>query len=429
MPLSIYINTFHGIITIGDFVLTKEQILLKIIFIHKRKSNYSIEGIRYRSILDPIYNDIELLIPRIPFYSNVFHLLDSTAINEVVETKEIMKISTNHIVDIAFVFKADEVQKFLSDCCGRSNVFIIHYKDTNDTSRRNRSLIPIQNWQPFHNNNSYSFRIWQGLQVIGREIRTCLWSSYQPIKWSHSIAISNEVWLYFSQFLNLVCNIEERRMRRLIISYLPDLSLHPNFQIVPLQLIGIQTKDQLSMLQLLLGALTGIGIKKRMFEVDVGTKKKRRKFLSNGDLVKRIGPLPEEVNENDMKVKLRGTNKPGIDFVYDSSISLLKIQIRYTFLNIVAGPQLMLDNLLHDENKETTISLPNQIIPDETNATIVNKSFYDIEFSSWFKVKSILNENEVQVVLYDFMKDTELDETRTYDRNKAILLINQQEND
>ena len=44
-------------------------------------------------------------------------------------------------------------------------------------------------------------------------------------------------------------------------------------------------------------------------------------------------------------------------------------------------------------------------------------------------MKSILNENEVQVVLYDFMKDTELDEIRTYDRNKSILLINQQEND
>ena len=49
----------------------------------------------------------------------MFHLLDSTAINEVVETKELIKISTNHIVDIAFVFKADEVQKFLSNCCSR----------------------------------------------------------------------------------------------------------------------------------------------------------------------------------------------------------------------------------------------------------------------------------------------------------------------
>ena len=64
-------------------------------------------------------------------------------------------------------------------------------------------------------------------------------------------------------------------------------------------------------------------------------------------------------------------------------------------LNIVAGLQLMLEKLLHDRNEETTISLPNQIIPDNTTATIVNKSFYDIEFSSWFKVKSILNENEV----------------------------------
>ena len=143
----------------------------------------------------------------------------------------------------------------------------------------------------------------------------------------HSIVISNEFWLHFSQFLNLVCEIQESEMRRLIISYLPDLSLHPNFQIVPLQLISIQTKDQLSMLQLLLGALTSLGIKKRMFEVGICTKKKGRKFLSNSDLVKHIRPLPEEVNENDMKVKLRDTNKLGIVFVYDSSISLLKIWI------------------------------------------------------------------------------------------------------
>ena len=56
-----------------------------------------------------------------------------------------MKISTNHIVDIAFVFKVDEVQKFLSNCCGRSNVFIIHYKDRNYTGKRNKSSIPIKN--------------------------------------------------------------------------------------------------------------------------------------------------------------------------------------------------------------------------------------------------------------------------------------------
>ena len=144
--------------------------------------NHSIKGIRYRSIIDPIYNNIQPLIRRIPFYSDVYQLLDSDAINEVVETKEVMKISSNDIVDIAFVFKADDIQKFLCDCCGRSNVFIIHYKERNHTHSTNRPLIFIENWQPFHKNNSYPLLIWHGLQTIGKEICTCLWSSYQHVK-------------------------------------------------------------------------------------------------------------------------------------------------------------------------------------------------------------------------------------------------------
>ena len=89
-----------------------------------------------------------------------------------------MKISSNNIINILFVLKVDEVQKILSNYCRRLNIFIIHYKDRNDTSTRNRSLIPIKNWQPFHNNNFYLLRIYQYLQTIRKEIYTYLWSSY-----------------------------------------------------------------------------------------------------------------------------------------------------------------------------------------------------------------------------------------------------------
>ena len=75
----------------------------------------------------------------------MFQLLDETVINEVVKTKEVMKASSNNIVDIVFVFKADQVQKFLSYCCSRSNAFIVHYKEKNHTLIRNRPLIPIEN--------------------------------------------------------------------------------------------------------------------------------------------------------------------------------------------------------------------------------------------------------------------------------------------
>ena len=428
MSLSIYIKAFHGVIAIGDFILTGSQLLLKVININKKRNNHFIEGIQYRSINNDMYKNIPPLLHCIHFYSDVFQLLDDTAINEVVETKEVMKISSNDIVDIAFVFKADEVKNILSDCCGRSNVFIIHYKERNNSGIRSRSLIPIDSWQPFHKNNSYPLRIWHGLQTIGKEICTCLWSTYKPVKWSHSIAISNEVWLYFSQSLNIVCETKERKMRRMIISYLPDMSLQPSFQVIKLQLIGIRTQDQLSMLQLSIGALTGIGIKKRMFEVDQVTNKKKRKFLSNGDLVKRIGPLPEEVDEIDMKVNLRGTKKPGIDFIYDSSTSLFKIQIRHTTLNIVAGPHLSLENLFHDSNKEINVTLPAPVTENKVIEGDIGHIFYDTQQKSWYKVKSILNENEIEVISFDFMHDEEFGERIIYNKSKAIKLMNEQEN-
>lgn len=56
-----------------------------------------------------------------------------------------MKILSNDIIDIAFVFKADEVKNFLSDCYRRLNVFIIYYKEINHRGIRSRSLIYIEN--------------------------------------------------------------------------------------------------------------------------------------------------------------------------------------------------------------------------------------------------------------------------------------------
>ena len=63
------------------------------------------------------------------------------------------------------------------------------------------------------------------------------------------------------------------------------------------------------------------------------------------------------------------------------------------------------------------------IIPDKITHTFINKLFYDTETLSWYKNKSILNENEIQVVLFDFMKDIELDESINYNKRKAFLYL------
>ena len=104
----------------------------------------------------------------------------------------------------------------------------------------------------------------------------------------------------------------------------------------------------------------------------------KRKFLSNRDLVKYIEPLSKEVNKTDMKVKLRGTNKPVIDFFWLLYI-IIKMKIWNTILNIVANPYLLLENIFHNRNKGKIILLPADIILDETTYILLKKLFYNTE--------------------------------------------------
>lgn len=166
--------------------------------------------------------------------------------------------------------------------------------------------------------------------------------------------------------------------------------MQPNHTYVSLQLIGIRTEDQLCILQLVLGSLTGIGNRKPIFEVNNATEKKKRRYLSNSNIIKRVDPLPDEVNEAEMKVHLRGTNKNGIDFIYDSTTSLLKIQIRYTTLIVKTGEHVTLQQILNIEYSLNGYSVEvinenhnhnnQQDVDNEVNnneLSLINESFYD----------------------------------------------------
>ena len=58
-----------------------------------------------------------------------------------------------------------------------------------------------------------------------------------------------------------------------------------------------------------------------------------------------------------MKVHLRGTKTNGIDFVYDSTTSLLKIQVPYTTLTVKAGHHVTFQQLLNKVNY-SNVSFP-----------------------------------------------------------------------
>ena len=64
-----------------------------------------------------------------------------------------------------------------------------------------------------------------------------------------------------------------------------------------------------------------------------------------------------------MKVHLRGTKTNSIDFVCDSTTSLLKIQVRYTTLTVKAGHHVTFQQLLNEVNcsNEASIQVVNEV--------------------------------------------------------------------
>ena len=82
--------------------------------------------------------------------------MDDTAIQEVVLTNKTVSILSTEIIDIAFVFKADEVNPFLSDCCRRGNLFVVYFRKNN---RNDNILSPIVNWKPFSDENCYPYQL------------------------------------------------------------------------------------------------------------------------------------------------------------------------------------------------------------------------------------------------------------------------------
>lgn len=56
---------------------------------------------------------------------------------------------------------------------------------------------------------------------------------------------------------------------------------------------------------------------------------------------------------------------------------------------------------------------------------LLAKFFFDLDSSSWYKVKSVLDRNEIEVVSFDYMRNEEFSEQNNYNKNKAILLVNE----
>ena len=139
-----------------------------------------------------------------------------------------------------------------------------------------------------------------------------------------------------------------------------------------------------------------------------------------------------------MKVHLRGTKTNSIDFVYDSTTSLLKIQVRYTTLTVKAGHHVTFQQLLNEVNcsNGSSIQVVNEVNHDNqpgsdhkdnhVDLSLINESFWDSDSNVNYKVKSLINDQLIKVICYDFMLDQESGDEIEYSKSQAIKFINQQ---
>jgi len=74
--------------------------------------------------------------------------------------------------------------------------------------------------------------------------------------------------------------------------YCNDMSLLPTKRDTVLEMVAIRSSQKLELFSNLIGILLFVGIKRRSYNIDAHSKKKKRKYMSNGDIVRRIGVLP-----------------------------------------------------------------------------------------------------------------------------------------
>ena len=162
-------------------------------------------------------------------------------------------------------------------------------------------------------------------------------------------------------------------------------------------MIGIRSQVQLKLMSTVLGATFGIGIKKQLLKVN-RKKKKQRMYLSSGDTIKRISPLPVNVDDSKIKIKVRRQKGHGLDLVYDRKTEEIKLFVRYTFLQVNNEETLM--DLTHLMNYEVPEN-DNVSVASISNNDIIGKIFFDCEKNKLLKVVSVVNSNSIKVIECD----------------------------
>ena len=134
------------------------------------------------------------------------------------------------------------------------------------------------------------------------------------------------------------------------------------------------------------------------------------------------------IDDCQVKIKLRRQTGHGLDFIYDPLTEEMKIFVRYTMITVNTDDTPMELNHLMNYTPENMITNEDMESVTSTGSAecLVGKIFFDSENNRSLKVVSIVNVSNVNVIECDYLTGTAIGEVFTFDYGKAKQLINVQ---
>jgi hypothetical protein len=291
----------------------------------------------------------------------------AAGLTELVQTCAVVEISASSILDIAFLFKEDEINSGKALCQGIRNCFVVRYNYNNGIYSNDVNFHTFPSHHPHHLyfNTCYLYRIWSCISMI----QDIIWMSLNKATEKQSkfgestrFRIDQEMIDYLVlQSFNVVPiqSIKSPvRIRATTMKGLRRVAFRVHWDAC---ILRYETENQLSNLRSIIGIATTVGMQKR------------RPKLALPDKITFNDPFHLILGSNHVEVPMKiRTNRPGIDIIYNKQQCL--ISVRYT-------KYIYNDNFINNTNKNSKISESVFVKDMMSGITISEKNSNDEEKS------------------------------------------------
>jgi hypothetical protein len=322
----------YAVITVGDFVISKRRCcrgaigdssaVRSVALVQEVQS--SAVKVTWWLTLDKLRNEGYLETPPPPAMNDYSNLLKCRS-KEVCELRsEMAAINTNGIVDIAFIFHADTLEKEFINCAGMNRVYFTCYQYQPDGRL---SYINRHAHSPFSLTTIESFpsRMWHFILDVKHNVEKMFndTKQYHSCKKMVQMKCSLESWHFFCFLMTnsgaVVVNYHQCYTERNLYC---DLSLGSSSYHKYLQLIHLDTEATMNWARNLFGLTFGIGSRNR-----APKKGDDPVTLHFGDIVN-LALVRDRFVLRDRFRDFVGSQ--GIDFIFDKNARTLKIRARYS---------------------------------------------------------------------------------------------------